>query len=118
MSGDLWETPDAIVHEGPIDVDWASIGAPSWNRMYLYLLRDADNRLLYTGITWNIKSRWHQHRLKKEWWSRVHSASVFEHVGANSGDAEREIRRQERQCISALEPIHNITRPAKKGLRI
>ena len=113
----LWEFPKACIYDGPISGDWSAIGQPAWNRMYLYLLRSRRGDLLYVGITWNVKSRWQQHRLKKVWWGDVHSAAVFEHMGQNASDSEREIRRQERQCISALEPLHNIARPAKKGLR-
>jgi predicted GIY-YIG superfamily endonuclease len=116
MNDPLWEADS--IYDGPIDVDWATIGDPAWNRMYLYLLRDETGQLLYTGITWSIKGRWHQHRLKKDWWGDVHAASVFEYRGDSAGDAEREIRRQERRCITALEPLHNITRPAKKGSRV
>ena len=98
---------------GPIDRDWGSIGEPAWNRMYLYLLRSEDNELLYVGITWNIKSRWQQHRLKKDWWSEVATAEVHEFTGKDELSAVQEIRKIERRHIATLNPIKNISRPAR-----
>lgn len=40
-------------------------------RTALYRLYDADNRLLYVGITSNLKARWSAHSRDKRWWPEV-----------------------------------------------
>lgn len=103
-----------LCYTGPIDSDWGDIGEPAWNRMYLYCLRSKDFELLYVGITWNIKSRWQQHRLKKDWWGEVAAADVHEYIGKDEVTAVLEIREIERQFIARLNPAKNISRPAKR----
>lgn len=98
---------------GSIDTDWSNIGSPAWNRMYLYLLKSATGELLYVGITWNIKSRWQQHRLKKEWWPEVASAEVHEHTGTDGITAVLDIRKAERHLIGTMNPTRNIHRPRR-----
>lgn len=103
-------------YDGPIDTDWGAIGKPAWNAMYLYLLSAGDDELLYVGITWNVKSRWQQHRLKKEWWPEVARVEVREYTAQDAVTALLEVRKEERRLISALEPTRNIHRP-RKGAR-
>ncbi|MFJ6729416.1 GIY-YIG nuclease family protein [Streptomyces sp. NPDC091281] len=40
-------------------------------RTALYRLYDADDRLLYVGITSNPKTRWGRHARDKHWWPEV-----------------------------------------------
>lgn len=104
-----------VCFSGPIDTDWGDIGNPAWNTMYTYLLSSASGELLYVGITWNVKSRWQQHRLKKEWWGEVASAEVREHIAKDAATALRDIRKMERHLIATLNPTKNISRPRKEA---
>jgi predicted GIY-YIG superfamily endonuclease len=48
-------------------------------RTALYRLYDADDELLYVGITWNPKSRWESHATYKSWWHKVARKTVEWH---------------------------------------
>lgn len=43
---------------------------------FIYRLFDAGGRLLYIGITHNVKYRWQDHRRRRPWWPEVASASI------------------------------------------
>jgi len=45
-------------------------------RTALYRLYDADDRLLYVGITNNLKARWRAHAKDKHWWPEVARKSI------------------------------------------
>lgn len=100
------------IHRGPIGTHWADIGTPQYNRMFLYLLRSDADELLYVGITWNIKSRWQQHRQKKAWWPQVTTAEVHCITEASEVDAVNAARRIEWRHIHELQPLKNLHRPS------
>lgn len=56
-------------------------------RTALYRLYDADDELLYVGITWNPKSRWAQHATHKSWWHTVTRKTVEWHEDRSSAIA-------------------------------
>jgi hypothetical protein len=69
---------------------------PDEGRTALYRLYDADERLLYVGITADPEYRWTQHAKDKEWWPSVARKSVewFEARG-RAASAEISTIRQE-----------------------
>lgn len=67
----------------------------------VYWLFDAEDRLLYIGMTGGLKVRLHSHRLYKEWWPRV--ARVETETFPN-----RELARErERDAIFEEAPLFN-----------
>lgn len=48
-------------------------------RTALYRLYDADDELLYVGITWNPESRWREHATRQPWWHKVARKTVEWH---------------------------------------
>lgn len=69
----------------------------------LYRFFDADGRLLYVGISDNIRSRWGHHRNHKSWWPDVARATVelFDTWGA-AAEAED-------LAIKTEDPLYNVT---------
>lgn len=67
----------------------------------LYRFFDADQRLLYVGISGQLRERWPQHRRKAPWWEQAAFVQV-EHWGAvhTALDAER-------AAIAAEMPLFN-----------
>jgi predicted GIY-YIG superfamily endonuclease len=49
---------------------------PEPERTALYRLYDADEHLLYVGITTNPKTRWGRHARDKHWWPEVSRKTV------------------------------------------
>jgi len=45
-------------------------------RTAVYRFYDADNQLLYVGVTANPKARWNAHARDKEWWPEVASKAI------------------------------------------
>lgn len=69
----------------------------------LYRFYDADDVLLYVGISLSAITRANQHRVEKEWWSSVARMDV-EHIDGDRAAAEL----AEREAIKAERPIHNV----------
>jgi predicted GIY-YIG superfamily endonuclease len=76
----------------------------------LYRLYNAMGKLLYVGITGNIKARFAQHAETKPWWPEVARKTVEWHLTRESA-AEAEVK-----AIGLERPIHNI-RDAKSARR-
>ena len=67
----------------------------------LYRFYDAEDRLLYVGVTSVGPSRWSDHERNREWWAKV-VRTVVEHFPdrATALDAERE-------AVVVEQPIYN-----------
>lgn len=76
---------------------------PPPGRTALYRLYDADDRLLYIGITWKVELRLWQHSNDKTWWHLVAHKTVewFESRKA-ALEAEEAATREELPLYSAL----------------
>lgn len=42
----------------------------------VYKMFDADGRLLYVGMTVDLKARYREHKMCKQWWERVDHAKT------------------------------------------
>lgn len=75
----------------------------------LYRFWDADEQLLYVGITLNPGHRWTSHRNDKPWWSEVATITIETHPD------RRAVLEAERRAIVAERPryniVHNYGRP-------
>lgn len=71
-------------------------------RNVLYRFFDADDVLLYVGITMNAPARFGQHRDGKPWWGDV-ARIEMEHFGNRAEVAEAEI-----VAITTEKPLHNV----------
>lgn len=69
----------------------------------LYRLFDADDRLLYIGITCNTAQRWESHRGSKPWWHLVARKELTAYPDRSAALTA------ERAAIRAEAPLHNIT---------
>lgn len=70
----------------------------------LYRFFDADDQLLYVGISFNAAQRAMQHRHDKPWWTDVARMNV-EHLPVNRQEAEA----IERSAIVTERPLYNVT---------
>lgn len=68
----------------------------------VYRIYDAEDGLLYVGITGGNVKRLHQHRRDKPWWE---SAARIELVHFATRE---EAMRAEREAIQTERPVHNI----------
>lgn len=68
----------------------------------LYRFFDADEQLLYIGITWDIASRFRRHAADKPWWSDVRRIAVEEHPGRAA------VLAAETAAIKAEKPRYNV----------
>lgn len=68
----------------------------------LYRFWNADNELLYIGITVHLPTRLTQHRAEKDWWAEV-TAITLEHY-----NTREDVLAAERAAIEAEWPIWNI----------
>jgi predicted GIY-YIG superfamily endonuclease len=75
----------------------------------LYRFYDADDVLLYVGITYDLKKRWSTHRLDKSWWHLV-SRKTHEWY-ANRALAEA----AEARAIETERPRFDATLPQNEG---
>lgn len=75
---------------------------PQLFKWTLYRMYDADDQLLYIGISGRGPRRFTEHRGAKAWWIRVATIKV-EHYAS-----EEAARTAEAQAIWAEEPLHNI----------
>lgn len=72
--------------------------------MELYRLFDAQERLLYVGISMSTMCRMTQHRLAKSWWDEVATVRI-EHLDVG---LRTEAEAIERAAIIAEQPLHNV----------
>jgi hypothetical protein len=70
----------------------------------LYRFYDADDRLLYVGISLHAAQRASEHRRDKPWWPDVARMNV-EHLDGDRKTAEA----AERRAIVNERPLHNVT---------
>lgn len=68
----------------------------------LYRFFDADDALLYVGITGYLPTRWTSHNRQKDWWTEVVRATV-EHFDTRAAAEEAEI-----VAIQNELPRHNV----------
>lgn len=68
----------------------------------LYRFYDAEDRLLYVGLTTNPGRRVEKHRSEKSWWEEVNRIEI-EHF-----DDLSTLRMAERTAIESERPLHNI----------
>lgn len=69
----------------------------------LYRMFDSESRLLYIGITMNIRHRVAAHRSTKEWWTNVAVIKV-ERLPTRAAALEAE-----RNAIALEKPAHNVS---------
>ncbi|MFF8784875.1 type II toxin-antitoxin system prevent-host-death family antitoxin [Streptomyces sp. NPDC015125] len=70
-------------------------------RVALYRLYDAEDHLIYVGVTKDPKTRFRQHRADKPWWPEVAMTDVELHVDSASALTE------ERKLIRDKLPRYN-----------
>lgn len=73
-------------------------------RTAVYRFHDADNRLLYVGITKNIKQRWAGHELVQRWWHLIDRREV---AWLDSREAALEA---EARAVESEAPLYNAIR--------
>ncbi|MGW1949095.1 GntR family transcriptional regulator [Streptomyces sp. NPDC001940] len=71
-------------------------------RTALYRLYDADDRLLYIGITADLETRFASHSVYKSWWSQVTRKEVTWLPGSR-----RDVLEVEADAIRREQPKHN-----------
>jgi predicted GIY-YIG superfamily endonuclease len=87
--------------------EWDHIFHCTPDHEFVYVFRDALERVLYVGITWSAKARWRTHKRKKSWWFQVASAEL------TCCDKVIHALEVERQLIKELKPMHNIRSVSK-----
>ena len=100
----------AIPHAGSITIPIKPGTPAEWDEVlhctpaheFVYIFRDAAERVLYVGITWSAKARWRAHKRKKPWWFQVASAEL------TCCDSTFKALSVERRLIKELSPMHNI----------
>ena len=84
----------------------AQEGAQSEPPCFLYRHFDADDRLLYVGISLSALTRLSQHRENAHWFALIRRVAIELHPTRRAAlEAERDAIRRER-------PIHNVWRPS------
>lgn len=68
----------------------------------LYRFFDADDQLLYVGLTVNPGRRMEKHRGTQPWWADVARIEMEQHLDLET------LRAAEREAIKAERPLHNI----------
>jgi hypothetical protein len=68
----------------------------------LYRLFDEDDRLLYVGITWNVRNRFYAHKADKVWWDDVVRHELEEYPDRDS------VLKAEMLAIKTELPIYNV----------
>lgn len=68
----------------------------------LYRFYDADDRLLYVGISLSVFQRWQQHSADKPWWQHV-CRGVLEHFDTREAAAQAELC-----AIRDEDPLFNV----------
>jgi len=79
----------------------------------VYRFFDAEDRLLYVGITCNLGSRFQDHERRAQWWLDQRSVQVVWR------DTRAEAAEEERIAILGEKPLYNIwgTRPPRERVR-
>lgn len=75
----------------------------------LYRMFDADDNLLYVGITFNPQSRFTAHRRDKEWWRDIARISLSHY------ECRVDLAEAERQAIRDEQPLYNLSLNAGMG---
>ena len=71
-------------------------------RTAVYRLFDADDALLYVGITGDVGRRWDQHLKDKPWWPQVNRQTVEWHSDRATAEATETV------AIRTERPAHNV----------
>ncbi|MFE2073693.1 GIY-YIG nuclease family protein [Streptomyces misionensis] len=74
----------------------------------VYRFYDADERLLYVGISKDPMTRWQEH-MGRKWWRNVTSYEVRWH------QSRAEARAEEKRAMAEEEPVHNIHSAPRYG---
>lgn len=78
-------------------------GIPLRERSHvLYRMFDADDRLLYVGMTASVETRLPEHRRSKSWWAQVATIKL-EHF-----DCRADVEQAETLAIRSESPLFNI----------
>lgn len=72
----------------------------------LYRFYDADDRLLYVGITWSVKARTRKHRTVQPWWQDARDIRIETYPNRRLALAA------ERTAIHIEKPLYNIQQAA------
>lgn len=75
----------------------------------LYRLFDAEECLLYVGISGNPPQRWNDHSAEKSWWGSVARKAVEWH------ESRKAAAQAEAVAVRLESPIYNLTLPAEDG---
>jgi hypothetical protein len=75
----------------------------------VYRFFDADGRLLYVGMTNNLRSRWTAHAAEKPWWPEVASQS------ATWFGTRTEAAAAESAALKTENPVHNVHSTPRHG---
>lgn len=78
----------------------------------LYRFYDAEDLLLYVGITSVGPSRWSEHEANREWWARVVRVAVEQYPDRASAMAA------ERTAILAEQPMYNTVHVVPRTPRV
>lgn len=78
------------------------------DRHVLYRFFDADDQLLYVGMTMDPGTRWKAHGRNKSWWAEVKKITL-EHFDSYEAVADAEIA-----AIDAENPLYNVVRTEYK----
>ncbi|MER6557240.1 GIY-YIG nuclease family protein [Streptomyces sp. NPDC001027] len=84
---------------------------PAPGRTALYRFYDADDQLLYVGITSNPKQRWKAHASGAAWWAQAVRKSV------KWFDSRPEAAVAEAHAITAEVPAHNVVHNHERHAR-
>lgn len=69
----------------------------------VYRMYDADDRLLYVGVTCNTANRWQAHRRNSAWWKAVARKELTTYPDRSAALTA------EREAIRAEKPVHNVS---------
>lgn len=79
---------------------------------FVYRLFDADDQLLYVGLTYDLKKRLQQHRRKAKWWhSAAHGTAVL-YPGLFAA------RRAETIALQTEGPAFNVLKRSDQDVRV
>lgn len=81
-------------------------GIPDRPAEYVYFISDSDGNLIYIGKTGNMRGRMQGH-LRKNWWDKAASVSVYLIPGNTNTDAEFNAWDVERVAIEYFQPSGN-----------
>jgi predicted GIY-YIG superfamily endonuclease len=67
-----------------------------------YVVRQQGGRVLYVGVTRDLKARVAVHRCRSEWWTADHELT------SEAFDSRGEAEAREVELIQQLKPLHNV----------